>query len=85
MYFVYIILCSNGCLYTGSTTDVARRFEEHRAGKGAKYTAAFPAVRLMYVEEVGSRGDALRRECEIKGWSREEKLALIRSRPKTQR
>ena len=77
---VYIIKCGNGNLYTGITKDLKRRLIEHNSGRGAKYTRAFGVEKLVYKEIRKSMGSALRREAEIKGWNREEKLVLIRSK-----
>lgn len=77
-YFVYILKCANGSLYTGITTDPDRRLKEHRLGKGSKYTAAFKARNYAYLERSGSRSKASRREAQIKGWPRAKKLALIK-------
>lgn len=66
-----------GSLYTGSTTDVARRLREHQNGTGAKYTRARPPVSLAYTEEVPDRSTAQRREAAIKKLPRKRKLALI--------
>lgn len=77
MYFVYIIECKNGSLYTGITTDVARRFAKHRAGTGARYTRAQHAVRVVYTERKRNRSTASRREAEIKSWPRAQKLHLV--------
>ena len=76
-YVVYILSCADGTLYTGITTDLARRFAQHKAKKAAAYTAAHPVKKIAYAERCTSRGAALRREAEIKTWSREKKLALI--------
>lgn len=78
MYFVYILECADESLYTGITTDISRRLEEHKSGKASHYTAAHGAVRIVYTEEIEDRGSALRREVEIKKLSREKKLALIK-------
>ena len=67
----------DGSLYTGSTTDVARRLREHQNGTGAKYTRARPPVSLAYTEEVPDRSTAQRREAAIKKLPRKRKLALI--------
>ncbi|MFW6435543.1 MAG: GIY-YIG nuclease family protein [Halovenus sp.] len=75
--YVYIVKCADGSLYTGYTTDVGRRIEEHNAGTGAKYTAGRRPVELHYVEYHPSRSAALRREHEIKSLSREQKERLI--------
>jgi predicted GIY-YIG superfamily endonuclease len=75
-YFVYILRCSDGTLYTGSTSDIARRVEEHNAGAGARYTRTRTPVALAYLEMRPSRGKALKREYEIKKLRRTEKLLL---------
>lgn len=78
-YFVYILKCGDGTLYTGITNDLEKRLAKHRDGSGAKYTRAKGAVALAYSERVASRGAALKREAEIKKWPRAKKLALIES------
>ncbi|MEI8011283.1 MAG: GIY-YIG nuclease family protein [Candidatus Omnitrophota bacterium] len=75
-WHVYILECSGGRLYTGATTDVARRVQEHRSGKGGKFTRAFGVVRLIYTEACPDKSGALVREAEIKKWPRAKKLAL---------
>ncbi len=77
MYFVYLLKCGDGSLYCGITTDIARRLEEHKSGKGAKYTRAKHAGRIVYFERKRNRSTASRREAAIKKLSRAEKLALI--------
>lgn len=78
MYFVYILKCSDGTLYTGITTDVERRVKEHNESNlGAKYTKARRPVKLVYVEEFENRSDASFRENMIKKLTRENKLTLI--------
>lgn len=74
---VYILRCGDGSLYTGISTDVARRLEEHRSGKGAKYTRSRGPLELVYEETCPDKSAALRRELEIKALSRTEKLKLI--------
>ncbi len=76
MYFVYIIECKDGSLYTGITTDVARRFEEHKAGDGGHYTRARGAKKLLYSEQHPNRSAALKREATIKKMPRAKKLEL---------
>lgn len=75
-YFVYILQCDDGTLYTGITTDVARRLQEHKSGKGGNYTLTHGADKVMYVEECADRGAALKREAAIKKLKRKEKLEL---------
>jgi putative endonuclease len=80
MYFLYILECSDGSLYTGITTDVERRFTEHQNKKGGHYTSSRGVTRVAYRESHPDRSKALRRESEIKSWGRAEKLTLIRSK-----
>lgn len=77
-YYAYILRCTDDTLYTGVTNDIARRLIDHQTGKGGKYTRAHPGVEIIYVEECGGRGDALRREIIIKKLHREQKLELIK-------
>ncbi|MGI2091706.1 GIY-YIG nuclease family protein [Shewanella oncorhynchi] len=81
LWYLYLVRCANGHLYTGVTTDVARRFSEHQSGgiKSAKYLRGKGPLTLMYQEPVGSHGDALRREIAVKKLSRSQKLVLIES------
>ena len=74
---LYILRCGDGSLYTGITTDVEKRLEAHRSGKGAKYTRGRGPLELAYREECGTHSDALKREAEVKRLPREEKLKLI--------
>ncbi|OAI29310.1 GIY-YIG nuclease family protein [Methylomonas koyamae] len=76
---VYIIECCDGSLYTGITTDVERRFRQHRAGTGAKYFRAKQPVRIVYTENEHDRATASRREAEIKRMGRAEKLAILQA------
>ena len=71
-----MLRCGDGTLYTGISTDVERRLEEHRSGKGAKYTRSRGPLELVYWEECGDKSTALKRECEIKALPRAEKLKL---------
>jgi putative endonuclease len=75
---VYIILASDKSLYTGITTDVERRFEEHRqGGKGARYFNGRDPERVVFREDGHTRSSASRREAEIKSLSRDGKQRLI--------
>lgn len=80
MYFVYILKCKDKSLYTGITTDVARRFAEHQKGTGSKSVRAKKAVKIVYTERKLNRSTASRREAEIKKLSRQEKFNLIYSK-----
>ena len=77
-YWVYMLRCRDGSLYTGSTTDVERRCALHNAGKGAKYTRSHGPVEVVYREACADRSAALRREAAIKRLTWSEKLALCR-------
>ncbi|OHA52140.1 MAG: endonuclease [Candidatus Terrybacteria bacterium RIFCSPLOWO2_01_FULL_40_23] len=77
MWYIYIIKCADGSLYTGATTDVKRRFKQHKQGKGGSYTASHKAVALLHQESFKTRGQALRREAEIKKFTRSNKLKLF--------
>ena len=76
-YFVYILRCGDGTLYTGITTDLERRVAAHNSGRGAKYTRSRLPVTPVYREKVPDKSAALRREREIKALTRAEKLKLI--------
>ncbi|HNX55237.1 MAG TPA: GIY-YIG nuclease family protein [Prolixibacteraceae bacterium] len=75
--YLYILLCVDGSFYTGSTNDLERRMKEHQAGKGANHTRKRLPVELVYWEEYNRIDLAYNREQQIKGWSREKKIALI--------
>jgi putative endonuclease len=78
-WFVYMVRCADGTLYTGIATDVVRRMAEHNAGKaGAKYTRARRPVALVYQESASTRGEATAREAALKALSRGVKETLIR-------
>jgi putative endonuclease len=81
MWHVYILRCHDESLYTGITTDLARRVRAHEEGAGSRYTRTRLPVRLVYSEESSSRAEALRRERQIKGLSRARKLELAGMAP----
>ena len=76
-YWVYILRCADGTLYTGITNDVPRRLAAHNSGRGAKYTRGRGPVTLAYSERFDTQGEAMRREAEIKKLPRPRKQALI--------
>lgn len=76
-FYIYMIECGDGSLYTGYTTDVKARFQKHEAGKGAKYTRGRGPLTLKYVESFATKQLAMQREWEIKKLSKLEKLKLI--------
>ena len=77
VWYLYILRCKDNTLYTGITTDVEKRLDAHRTGKGAKYTRGRSPLALVYREDCGDHSAALKREIEIKKFSREEKERLI--------
>lgn len=76
-HLVYVLRCCDGTLYTGYTTDVERRVEEHEAGDAAKYTRGRTPVQLVHTESFETRSAAMSREAAIKAMRREEKLAIV--------
>lgn len=80
-FFCYMLECANGTYYTGWTTDPVRRERQHNRGTGARYTRLNSPVRLVYVEEVSSRSDALRRELALKKLTHAQKKHLIERNP----
>lgn len=83
LWLVYILRCGDGTLYTGITDDMPRRLEQHRTGKGAKYTRGRTPLTLVYREECPSYSDALKREYRIKQLTRTEKQKMIENYSKT--
>ncbi len=77
MYFLYLLLCRDRSIYTGITTDVDRRFQEHQTGKGGHYTRSRGVVKILYAEKFKNRSTASKREAEIKSWERGKKLKLL--------
>lgn len=77
-YFVYMLGCVDGNLYTGMAVDVKKRFSEHLRGKGARYTRAHKPMEIVYIEKCKSRSVALKREIQIKSLSRAKKLELVK-------
>ena len=77
-WFVYMVWCAGGSLYTGIAKDVSRRCQQHNAGTASRYTRSRLPVKLVYQEPLTNRSLALKREAAIKALSRREKLALIR-------
>jgi predicted GIY-YIG superfamily endonuclease len=76
MYFLYILKCSDGSLYTGITNDLARRLQQHKEGKGGHYTSSRKVLKIVYTEEHPDKSSALKREAQIKKLPRKKKLSL---------
>jgi predicted GIY-YIG superfamily endonuclease len=77
VHFVYILRCADKTLYIGETADLDRRLEQHRDGSACSFTASRRPVALVYSEPHASRATALRRERQLKRWTRAKKEALI--------
>ena len=77
-WYVYILRCGDGTLYTGSTDDVSARLQAHRDGKGAKYTRGRGPLELVYQEESENHSAAAKREWQIKQLKKQDKLELCR-------
>jgi putative endonuclease len=77
--YMYILLCSDGTFYTGSTIALAQRISQHDNGVGANYTKKRQPVKLVYYEEFERIDEAFAREKQVQGWSRAKKITLIES------
>ncbi|GLB46958.1 UPF0213 protein [Philodulcilactobacillus myokoensis] len=78
-FYVYVLLCNDGSLYCGFSTDVIQRFKRHQAGKGAKYTRSHPPLMILYDWEYKTKGMALHKEWEFKRLNRHQKLMKLKS------
>lgn len=76
-WYLYMVMCADGSLYTGITTDLERRVQQHTTGSGAKYTKMKRPVTLVYSEVHPDRSAASKREYEIKQLTRQQKLQLV--------
>ncbi|MES2200990.1 MAG: GIY-YIG nuclease family protein [candidate division FCPU426 bacterium] len=81
-WWVYVLECEDGSLYTGISVDPGRRFEQHRKGKGAAYTRSHKPVRMLSKEKMAGHAEALRRELQVKRRAKNEKLAYA-AKPKS--
>ena len=80
MWYVYIVECSDGTLYTGATNDLLARVAAHNSGKGAKYTRGRIPVKLMYSRACATKEDALKEEYKLKSRTKREKERIIREK-----
>jgi len=76
-YYFYIAKCADGTLYSGQTHNIEKREWEHNNSGGAHYTSSRRPVKIVYSEEFASRGMAMRREAEVKKFTRKRKMKLI--------
>jgi len=78
MYYIYVLLCKDGSYYIGSTNNIQERFLDHLEGRGARYTKSHKPERLVYQEKFSTKSEALKREAELKKWTKARKKALIK-------
>ncbi len=78
-YHVYILECADKSLYTGITNNLEQRLKRHKSGDGGRYTRSKHVVKIIYTEEHPDRSSALKREAQIKSWTRQKKLDLLKS------
>ena len=77
-WYVYIIECSDKSLYTGITSNIEHRIKDHNSGKGCRYTRSRLPVKLVYTEICRTKSQVLKREAQLKKWTRVKKNALIK-------
>jgi putative endonuclease len=78
MWYIYILLCFDNSLYTGATNNIEKRFLDHKNGKGGHYTRSHKPLKIIHSETFSSKSEALKREWEIKSWSRDKKIAVLK-------
>jgi putative endonuclease len=77
MWYIYVLLCADNSLYTGSSNNVDKRFEDHKKGKGSKYTRSHKPLKIVHQETLVTKSEALKREAEIKSWPRSKKISSL--------
>ncbi|MFH1546231.1 MAG: GIY-YIG nuclease family protein [Patescibacteria group bacterium] len=77
-FYFYLARCSDNSLYSGSCVDLKNREKTHNDGKGAKYTRSRRPVRIVYSEKFATRSEAMKREAEVKKWTRAKKINLVK-------
>ena len=77
MWFIYILECVDGSLYTGSTNNIDTRFKNHVEGHGARYTKSHKPIKIVYSETFETRSQAVIREAKIKKMTKKQKLLLV--------
>lgn len=78
MWYVYILLCSDGSFYTGASNNPKKRFLDHKNGNGGAYTRSHKPYKILYIEELSSKSAALKRELEIKSWTKQQKINFLK-------
>jgi putative endonuclease len=77
MWFVYILLCKSGSLYTGISNNPQKRFLDHKNGKGGAYTKSHKPIKIVHLEQFSDKSTALKRELQIKSWNRKKKIRIF--------
>ena len=77
MWYIYILECCDGRFYTGMTNNLEKRVNDHKLGKGGRFTRSFGVKKLLYQEEFATKQEAMKREAEIKKLSKKQKIVLI--------
>lgn len=78
MWIVYVLICEDKTLYTGYTNNLEKRFDSHKKGIGAQYTKSHKPVKVVYSEDFEQKNDALKREAQIKKWTRKQKIENLK-------
>jgi putative endonuclease len=79
MFYVYLLRCQDGSLYCGSTNNLEKRLKLHNTGRGSAYVKSRGGGEIVYSESFATLGEALRREIEVKKWSKTKKEKLVTS------
>lgn len=77
MWYVYVLLCKDNSLYIGISNNPAKRFLEHKKGMGGRYTRSRKPLKIIYSGKLSTQSEALKREFEIKSWSRKKKISIL--------
>lgn len=83
MWFVYILLCADNSFYTGISNDPQKRFSDHKKGKGGRYTRSHKPIKIIHLEQLRTKSDALKREIELKSLTKKQKEQLIQQTSQT--
>lgn len=78
MWYVYVLKCLDGSLYTGASNNLEKRFLDHKNGKGGRYTKSHRVIKLVYSEKLATKSEALKREAEIKSWKKDMKIRILK-------
>ncbi|MDO8619591.1 MAG: GIY-YIG nuclease family protein [Candidatus Daviesbacteria bacterium] len=77
MWFVYVLLCEDNSFYCGATNNLEKRFLEHKKGIGGRYTRSHKPVKIIFSEKLSNKSEALKKEAQIKSWSRPKKVKIL--------